>query len=69
MKTKKQLNFRHLKLCKADDEFGMYKPISLALTRRVFPDLFAHKLVGVQPMSAPVGTSLAMRTIYKGNSK
>lgn len=31
------------------------------LVRRVFPDLFAHKVVGVQPMTSPVGLAYAMR--------
>ena len=43
---------------------AMYKPLSLALARRVFPSLFAHKLVGVQPMAAPVGIAFAMRNKY-----
>jgi len=41
-----------------------YKPVSLALSRRVFPSLFANKLVGVQPMSAPSGLAYAMRQAY-----
>lgn len=41
-----------------------YNPISLAITRRVMPSLFANKLVGVQPMSTPVGYSYAIRTQY-----
>ncbi len=43
---------------------ALYKPLSLALARRVFPSLFAHKLVGVQPMAAPVGIAFAMRNKY-----
>jgi len=48
----------------AEGNSAMYKPLSLALARRVFPSLFAHKLVGVQPMAAPVGTAFAMRNKY-----
>jgi hypothetical protein len=47
-----------------DSNSAMYKPLSLALARRVFPSLFAHKLVGVQPMAAPVGIAFAMRNKY-----
>jgi len=47
-----------------DTNSAMYKPLSLALARRVFPSLFAHKLVGVQPMAAPVGIAFAMRNKY-----
>jgi hypothetical protein len=43
---------------------AMYKPLSLALARRVFPSLFAHKLVGVQPLAGPVGIAFAMRNKY-----
>jgi hypothetical protein len=42
-----------------------WKPVSLALVRRVFPQLFANKTVGVQPMSTPVGVSFAIRSYYK----
>jgi len=43
---------------------AMYRPLSLALARRVYPSLFAHKIVGVQPMAAPVGMAFAMRNYY-----
>ena len=46
------------------DPSYMYRPVSLALVRRVLPSLFAHKIVGVQPMSTPVGVAFAMRTVY-----
>jgi hypothetical protein len=48
----------------ASQQAYQYRPISLALARRVYPSLFAHKLVGVQAMGAPVGYAFAMRTIY-----
>jgi hypothetical protein len=48
----------------ANANSAMYRPISLALARRVFPSLFAHKLVGVQPMAAPVGMAFAMRNYW-----
>lgn len=42
-----------------------FKPITLALARRVMPSLFAHKVVPTQPMSTPVGVAFAKRTLYK----
>ena len=45
---------------------GLFSPISLAIARRVTPELFAWKCVGVQPMSGPVGLAYAMRFKYQG---
>lgn len=45
-----------------------FQPISIALTRRAMPELFAHKVVGVQPMSTPVGLAYALRKIYASNN-
>ena len=47
------------------DSKAVFAPISLALVRRVFPQLFANVLVGVQPLSGPVGLAFALRYIYK----
>jgi hypothetical protein len=44
-----------------------FRPVSLALMRRTFPDLFANKVVGVQAMSTPVGLSYALRFTYNKN--
>lgn len=41
-----------------------FSPIALALVRRVFPDLFAHKVVGVQALNGPVGLAYALRYAY-----
>jgi hypothetical protein len=38
-----------------------YKQIAIPMVRRIFPELLAHKLVGVQPMSGPVGLAYALR--------
>ena len=46
------------------DAKGVFAPISLALVRRVFPQLFANVLVGVQPLTGPVGLAFALRYIY-----
>lgn len=50
----------------ADTDAYKFKPVSLALVRRSFPALFANQIVGVQPMSTPVGLAYALRTYYKG---
>ena len=44
---------------------GVFRNISLAMQRRVFPQLFAHKAVGVQAMNGPVGLAYAMRFKYR----
>lgn len=41
-----------------------FSPIALALVRRVFPDIFAHKVIGVQAMNGPVGLAYALRYAY-----
>jgi hypothetical protein len=38
-----------------------YKQIAIPMVRRIFPELLAHKLVGVQPMTGPVGLAYAIR--------
>ena len=38
-----------------------YKKIAMPLVRRVFPELLANQLVGVQPMSGPVSLAYALR--------
>ena len=43
---------------------GAFSPISLALVRRTFPELFANKVVGVQAMAGPVGLAYALRFFY-----
>lgn len=47
---------------------GQFQPITLSIARRVLPELFAWKTVGVQPMAGPVGVAYAMRFRYKGTS-
>ena len=34
---------------------------------RVFPDLFAHNVVSVQPLQQPMGLAYAMRYAYDNN--
>jgi len=45
---------------------GAFQPISLALVRRTYPELFANKIVGVQALTTPVGLAYALRVLYKG---
>ena len=46
--------------------FDSFASIALPLVRRVHPQLFSQNIVGVQPMSGPVGIAFAMRYIYHG---
>jgi hypothetical protein len=48
-----------------DSDSWKFRPIAMALVRRVLPELFANKTVGVQAMSTPVGLAFALRMIYK----
>ncbi|MFW6173797.1 MAG: hypothetical protein ACOC5T_08635 [Elusimicrobiota bacterium] len=45
-----------------------FSPVAMALTRKTFPDLFANKVCGVQPMKTPVGLSYATRVICDDKS-
>lgn len=38
--------------------------VVIPMVRRIFPNLIAHKLVGVQPMTGPVGFAFAYRAKY-----
>lgn len=42
---------------------GMFHKIAVPMVRRTFPNLVAHDLVGVQPMTGPVGLAFALRFI------
>jgi len=42
-------------------DIAQYKKILMPLTRRIFPNLLANEIVGVQPMNGPVGQAFAMR--------
>ncbi len=41
--------------------------IAIPMVRRTFPELIAHDIVGVQPMTAPVGIAFALR--YKADQE
>jgi len=38
--------------------------IVIPMIRRIYPQLLAHKLVGVQPMQGPIGMAFAFRAKY-----
>jgi len=40
---------------------GIFHKIAVPMVRRTFPELVAHDLVGVQPMTGPVGLAFALR--------
>ena len=40
---------------------GMFYNIAVPMVRRTFPELIAHDIVGVQPMSGPAGIAFALR--------
>lgn len=43
--------------------------IIIPTLRRIFPELIAHNVVGVQPMNGPVGFAFALRAKYGANGK
>lgn len=46
---------------------GFFHKIAVPMVRRTFPELVAHDLVGVQPLTGPVGLAFALR-FRSGNS-
>lgn len=40
---------------------GSFHKIAIPMVRRTFPEIVAHDLVGVQPLTGPVGLAFAMR--------
>jgi len=45
---------------------GDFFQIAIPMVRRTFPELIAHDIVGVQPMSGPVGLAFAIRFRAQG---
>ena len=43
--------------------------IVIPTVRRIFPELMAHELVGVQPMTGPIGFAFALRAKYGENGQ
>ena len=47
-------------------DMAQYTPILVPAVRRIFPNLLANEIVGVQSMSAPTGYAYALRYAYSG---
>lgn len=45
-------------------DMAQYTPILVPAIRRIFPNLLANEIVGVQPMNAPTGYAYALRYAY-----
>jgi hypothetical protein len=43
-----------------------FHKIAIPMIRRTFPELIAHEIVGVQPLTGPVGLAFALRFIADG---
>lgn len=50
-------------------DVATFTPIIMPLVRRVYPNLIANELLGVQPMALPTGFIYALTNRYLGNSK
>lgn len=48
-------------------DIAQYTPILIPAVRRIFPNLLANELVGVQAMKQPTGYAYALRYVYGGN--
>lgn len=46
---------------------GDFHQIAIPMVRRTFPELIAHEIVGVQPMTGPVGLAFALRFKPEGS--
>jgi hypothetical protein len=47
---------------------AIFHKIAVPMVRRTFPELIAHELVGVQPMTGPVGLAFALRFTAGGTN-
>lgn len=47
-------------------DIAQYTPILVPAVRRIFPNLLANDIVGVQPMNGPTGYAYALRYSYEG---
>jgi len=50
-------------------DVATFTPIIMPLVRRVYPNLIANELLGVQPMALPTGFIYALTNRYLGNKK
>jgi hypothetical protein len=51
--------------CGTGAGIARFKPIAMPLVARIFPELVANEIVGVQPMFTPVGLAFALRYRYQ----
>lgn len=51
--------------CGTPSGIARFKPIAMPLVARIFPELVANEIVGVQPMFTPVGLAYALRYRYQ----
>jgi hypothetical protein len=51
--------------CGAGAGIARFKPIAMPLVARIFPELVANEIAGVQPMFTPVGLAFALRYRYQ----
>lgn len=47
-------------------DVAQYTPILVPAVRRIFPNLIANEIVGVQPLAGPTGYAYALRYAYEG---
>lgn len=47
-------------------DISQYTPILVPAVRRIFPNLLANEIVGVQPLNGPTGYAYALRYSYEG---
>lgn len=47
-------------------DIAQFTPILVPAVRRIFPNLLANDIVGVQPMNGPTGFAFALRYSYEG---
>jgi hypothetical protein len=47
-------------------DIAQFTPILVPAVRRIFPNLLANEIVGVQPMNGPTGFAFALRYAYEG---
>ncbi|KXB08594.1 hypothetical protein AKJ59_00735 [candidate division MSBL1 archaeon SCGC-AAA385M02] len=50
----------------AYSDSGFFHKMAIPMVRRTFPELIAHEIVGVQPLTGPVGLAFAMRFVADG---
>ena len=52
----------------AASDMAQFTPILVPAVRRIFPQLLAHQIVGVQPLASPTGYAYALRYAYSNTT-